>query len=347
MTGTGGGPSPDDRSDRPQDPVPAPPAPVEPMPPAPEQGTSQYGAPQYGTTQYGAPKPGVIPLRPLGLGEILDGAITAMRTYPKQMLGVSAIVSAISNLLIFGLILYLVNGTGLLYGNLPPLATEEDIAFENLRITLILAIPSVVITVLAGMFLSGVLTIVMGKAVLGQPITTGEAWRRLRPRFGALIGLSLLYTLIVLAGSLALVIPGVWLYVLFSLASTALILEGTGLGKAFGRSKDLVRGAWWRTFGILVLAGVIGTVVGYIVEIPFNLANGGLNQVTGTGPAPSFEVAMLLTAVAGIIAQTFTLPFSSGVTTLIYLDRRMRREGLDIELARQAGVAPPPPAQGW
>ena len=56
-----------------------------------------YGpAPVYGPRPgYGAgarPRPGIVPLRPLGLGEILDGAFQAIRTNPRTMLGVSALV---------------------------------------------------------------------------------------------------------------------------------------------------------------------------------------------------------------------------------------------------------------
>src|SRR5687767_4983300 len=45
------------------------------------------------------PKPGVIPLRPLGVGEILDGAISSIRRDPRVMLGVSALVVIASTLL--------------------------------------------------------------------------------------------------------------------------------------------------------------------------------------------------------------------------------------------------------
>jgi hypothetical protein len=338
--------APDGRPDKPQDPQPNQPPPDQPpldQPPL-DQPPRAYPPPP---PLYHAPKPGVIPLRPLGLSEILDGAITTMRTYPKQMLGVSAIVSTIANLLTTGVLLVIINGTNLLYAELPQRATEADIAVENLRITLILAAPSLVITILARMFLSGLLTIVIGKAVLGQPVSTGEAWRHIRPRFGALIGVSLLYTLMVWVAVFAFVIPGVWLYVMFSLASTALILEGAKVGRSFGRSRLLVRGAWWRTFGILLLAALIAGILNYIIQIPFNLIGGGLNAITGTGPQPDIAVVLLLTAIGAIIAETFTLPFSSGVTTLLYVDRRMRREGMDIELARQAGTTPPPTPTAW
>ncbi|MFC0113425.1 hypothetical protein [Kibdelosporangium aridum] len=329
MTESGGWSSPDDQSRRPQDP-PAGQQPPYPMPPPPQQ----WGPPP-------AAKPGVIPLRPLGLGEILDGAIAAIRSYPKQMLGVSALVSTISNLLLVGVMFFMIYQTDWLYTTLPLSADEGDRAIAELQATLILTIPSIVITMLVGTFLNGVLTVVMGKAVLGQPVTVGEAWNHIKPRFGALLGLSVLYTLIVIVGTVLLVIPGIWLYVLLSLASTALILEGATVGKAFGRSRLLVTGAWWRTCGILLLAVIMASLLAQIVQIPLVLAGGGLNAATGGGFEPNNDLMLLLTALAGIIAETITRPFTSGVTTLIYIDRRMRREGMDIELARQAGVTPP------
>jgi hypothetical protein len=48
--------------------------------------------------------------------------------------------------------------------------------------------------------------------------------------------------------------------------------------------------------------------------------------------------------VGSVIAQTITTPFIALVTVLVYIDQRMRKEGMDIELARAAGVTPP---QSW
>ncbi|ALG07396.1 hypothetical protein [Kibdelosporangium phytohabitans] len=344
MTENEGWSSPDDKSGRSQDPAPGPQQPYQQQPyprqPHPQQPYPAAPPPQWGPR---AAKPGVIPLRPLGLGEILDGAISAIRAYPKQMLGMSAIAATISNLLGIGLMIFIVNETTLLHSDLPLTASEADRAVDDLQRVLTLTAPTTIITVLIAMVVNGVLTVVMGKAVLGQPITVGEAWSHIRPRFFALLGLSVLYTLIVAAGTIAFVIPGIWLYILFGLSSTALILEGAKVGTALTRSRRLVSGAWWRTFGILLLALIMVSLITQIVQIPFSLASGDFYNATGVGLAPDFEVAMLLTAIAGIIAQTITMPFTAGVTTLIYVDRRMRREGMDIELARQAGVSQPPP----
>lgn len=293
----------------------------------------------YGPQQ--APKPGVIPLRPLGLGEILDGAVTTMRTYPKQMLGISVLISAVTNLLVYGITIFLVTQTTVFTPDFTSGMDQADRDLELLRISLLVSIPGLIIGILAGMILNGLLTVVMGKAVLGQPITVSEAWGHVRPRFGALVAVSLLYTLLVTAGAIVFVIPGVWLYILFSLASTALILEGAPVGRSMTRSRVLMRDAWWRTFGILLLTALLTFLLSLIISLPFSLINGDLSSVTGLDP--QYETAYLLTTIGTIITQAITLPLTSGVTTLIYIDRRMRREGMDIELARQAGMTPPQP----
>ena len=37
-----------------------------------------------------------------------------------------------------------------------------------------------------------------------------------------------------------------------------------------------------------------------------------------------------------LLVQAFVIPFTAGVTALLYLDQRMRREGLDVSLYRAA-----------
>ena len=65
----------------------------------PRPGPPGYGQPppgQWPRFSEAAPKPGVIPLRPLGVGEILDGAFASIRRNPKAILGLAAVVMTIS-----------------------------------------------------------------------------------------------------------------------------------------------------------------------------------------------------------------------------------------------------------
>ena len=319
-----------------------------------------------------AAKPGIIPLRPLALGEILDGAITCIRTHPGIMVGLSAVVVTISQLIQLP-ILYLLLRDLSAAESLGPDA-DPGAVFEVFAGSLSALLVSAVITWLAQLVLTGMLTVVVSRAVLGRRIGAGEAWAAVRPRLAALVGLTLLTFLLVLAavlvgllpgllaagagapgalvaillvlGGLAAVVAAIYVYVTLALAPAALVLEKQGVVPSIRRSRRLVHGGWWRVFGVLVLAAIISAVISQIVQLPFGLLGGGL---LGFDPEAAARLpALLASAVGAILAGAITSPFNAGVLVLLYVDQRMRREALDLELARAAGVAgapgPTPPA---
>ncbi|AIJ21122.1 glycerophosphoryl diester phosphodiesterase membrane domain-containing protein [Amycolatopsis methanolica] len=335
MSDTGGWTGPDPK-DRPDDSTPPAGNQMPPAPPPPDAPYQQQGwgpRPGYG-------KPGVIPLRPLTVGEILDGAITTMRRHPALVFGSSAVVAVIGAVLQLLASRYLLPDVQTLQ-NLGPAATDQqiqDAALDVLGDTALITGVAVIITVLTQTFLSGFLTVVIGKAVLGKPVTFAEAMAEAKPRFLPLLGATIVYVLLVAAGSVLCLIPGIWLYTLFGLTTPALVLERAKVGQALSRSRQLVSGSWWRCFGILLLAGVIATVLQYLVDIPFSLSAGGTDVLTGEA-VPAGWGALLLVAVGQVIAQTIVQPFVANTTALLYIDQRMRKEGMDLQLARAAGTA--------
>src|SRR5215472_4965311 len=149
-----------------------------------------------------APKPGVIPLRPLSVGEILDGAFTSIRRNPRATLGIAALLLTASAVITTTLSLILVHYVGTV--NLPTpgqqLTTEQASRLLT-RMAEVLAPTAAVSAVLAFIVdtvLTGLLTVVIGRSVLGHKITAGEAWRIARPRIPALVGATLLIPLILL-----------------------------------------------------------------------------------------------------------------------------------------------------
>ncbi len=326
----------------------------------PQQQPPQYGQQQYG---YNAPpppvqptiKPGVIPLRPLALGEIIDGAVTTMRRYPKLIIGAAAVVAAITQ--IIGLLVQLPFLADLSTALDPNAAPTRDQLISTFASALGGTMIGVVLQLVGTVFLSGFITVVVGHAVLGRQVTFAQAWEEFKPRLLPLLGATLLYGLLIMAAPVVLGLLGVlansgwalalglfvafllavWLWVLFSLVTPALVLERCGVGTAFGRSRKLVTGAWWRTFGILLVAGLIGAVITWIISLPFELLG---RATTGFDADPAALLSagyLVLITLGAIIASTIALPFSSAVSVLVYVDRRMRSEGMDIELQRAAG----------
>jgi hypothetical protein len=305
------------------------------------------GGPQArGWTPFGLGKPGVIALRPLNVGDILDGAITAIRRYPLLTLAPGAVISVIAAALNFVLQRLVLDNLQQL-ADIGPGATAQEAQsalFGALGNLLLLALPGQAITTLLLVVTTGFMSVVMGRAALGRPVTFGSAFSELRPRILPLLGLAFAYAVVTTIGAALCVIPGVIAYVFWALASPALVLERGTFGQALNRSRTLVSGAFWRVFGILLLAGVIQYFLRNIVQLPFLAMTGQFQQLFN--PRADHVVSngdLLLQGVGEVVAGTITTPFVALVTVIIYLDQRMRREGMDIELARAAGVTPPQP----
>ncbi|MFJ5030779.1 glycerophosphoryl diester phosphodiesterase membrane domain-containing protein [Streptomyces sp. NPDC088560] len=372
------------------DPHQAPPPP----PPGPGWGGQQPGTPGPGgygggyagpPTGYGAPggygawgggwggpppaaKPGVIPLRPLGVGEILDGAVSTMRTYWRTVLGISLTVALVMNVSMVLLQGFVLNDVQTTVSD--PNATPSE-ALHALRDTMIGTGVLSVIRTAAMLIATALLTTITSRAVLGRPVTTRESWRDARPQILKLLGLLILLALIFVGAIFAGALPGllvliagggdnagaallalgflggtvigVWLLIRYYLAAPALMLERQGVVKSLKRSAKLVRGSWWRIFGIMLLTLLITLIVSAVVTIPFTLigaaASGdGMNDLLGANGGHIGWTTLIVQGIGALVGATLTLPISAGVTVLLYIDQRIRREALDLELARAAGV---------
>jgi len=136
-------------------------------------------------------------------------------------------------------------------------------------------------------------------------------------------------------GAIAIVtIPVViWVLIRWSVAIPALFAEGIGPVKALGRSWNLVRDNWWRTLGILIIVGIMVS----LIQTALGALFGGIAALL---PGLSDDIrAGLLTTVSTLV-DALVGAIQPIAITMLYLDLRVRKEGLDLDqLARQA--APP------
>jgi hypothetical protein len=322
-----------------------PPQPPQQPPPPPQQQpppiAGGWGAPPpQQAWGWGAPlppenKPGIIPLRPLAVGEVLDGVFSTIRRYPRLVLGMAAVVAAfqaVLSVLIPGLL-------GAFSFSFDPGAAESvDASLQVFQ--LISQGLGYVVSAVLGALLAGAMIVIVGEAVLGRPVTGRAVWDRVRPRFWPLIGCSLIVGIVPAIGLVFCIAPGAWLWAAWALATPALILEGLGPIQSIRRSFRLVKGAWWRTFFIRLLATLISGVVAGVIAIPFAAVGAlisGFSAFDGTsGPPISF---IALYALGTALAATITLPLGAGVQGLLYVDRRIRAEALDVRLAEAAAAS--------
>ncbi|MFI8852178.1 hypothetical protein ACIGW3_18610 [Streptomyces sp. NPDC053499] len=314
-----------------------------------------------------AAKPGVIPLRPLGVGEILDGSVSAMRAHWRTALGISLAVAVLTELVSVITLRFWFGDTS----ELEALANNDNPTSEDLNNALSGTLGTVGVTGVVGMLGSviatALLTVVVSRAVLGRQVTLGEAWRDARPQLLRLFGLLILIPLLVCLVLTACLLPGIlvavagsvgpavlllffgllggialtaWVWVQLCLAPPALMLEKQGLFASMRRSVKLVRGSWWRILGIQLLALLLVIAISLVLSVPATaisaLVSGG-DTLTDPAAATGWT-SLIISGIGSVLASTVSLPLSAGITALLYLDQRIRREALDLELARAAGV---------
>ncbi|MET8408275.1 hypothetical protein ABZV34_09250 [Streptomyces sp. NPDC005195] len=316
-----------------------------------------------------AAKPGVIPLRPLGVGEILDGAVSTMRTYWRTVLGISLTVAVVTQIAVILLQGFFLNDNADTDALNDPSATVGELS-HALGSALLSSGIVLLITLLGTIVATALLTSVTSRAVLGKPVTATEAWRDARPQLLRLFGLTFLLPLLACAiiavgalpgviiafagasgagaalavlGGLGAAVVALWLMIRFSLASPALMLEKQGVLTSMSRSAKLVRGSWWRIFGIQLLATIIANIVASIVVIPFAilaaaLSGNGISGFLNSGSGSLGWTFLVISGIGSVIGSMLTFPITAGVTVLLYIDQRIRREALDLDLARAAGV---------
>ncbi len=293
---------------------------------------------------YGQVKPGIVPIRPLGVGDIIGGAFSLIRFNPQATVGFTLIVALVAGLLSFGVgaLLDLFSPTGVI---------------GALGITSVSLLTGVISSFLVGL-LMGPLTIVTVEAVKGNKISPQGAWQIFHPNVWKY---ALYYLLVFVAGVVASVLvilfgtallsasDSGWTVAIFLLMILAFILgmvyvyiklivampivanEGVGPIGAITRSWKLTNGFFWRIFGTFLLTTIIIQFLAAVVTVPIGLITGVGGLITGTRAGVSGAM-MVGDLIVQIISLLISAPLSAALVALIYVNQRIRKEGFDIEI---------------
>jgi hypothetical protein len=301
----------------------------------------------------------------LSLSDIFNGAVAYIRANPKATLGLTTIVVVAAQLLA----LVLSVGPLAVSGELDPTLSGEEASTGVLLGSSASSIAGAVATGLSAILLSGMLTVVVGRAVFGSSITISEAWQRLRPRLWALIGFTVLEVIgaVVLVAVVVFIIVGValaangaaavvlgiplalagiagliYLGTMLSFAPSIIVLERLEIFPAIARSFKLVHNDFWRVFGIRLLGLIVAQLIAGAVSVPFSF--GGQILLVAASSTLTAITALVLLSIGGALSQIITAPFSAGVVVLLYADRRIRAEAFDLVLQTGAAFGPAAPA---
>ncbi len=97
--------------------------------------------------------------------------------------------------------------------------------------------------------------------------SVGQLFRSVAPIVLPLIGLSILLGIGVAIGFILIIIPGLFLLTIWSVAAPSFVIERKGVFAAFGRSRELVRGHGWQVFGVILVVFALSIVVSIITAI--------------------------------------------------------------------------------
>ena len=309
-------------------------------------------------------RPGIIPLRPLTLGEIWSGVFAAVRGNPGATLGLALVTTAAVLVPATALALWLA-GQDLRLGVI--FETDPDLASDPfLNATVASYLPALAMFI-ASILLPVFIALVIGHAVQGQKVTLAQTWQQSRGRILTAVATTFLVIamfvalvvalIIVLVGLwatdstglaaggtvvaiIAAVTGGIYLWVKVGFAVTIVVLEGAGARRSIARSWRLTRGRpFWRIFGIRLLTSIVATIAGSIVGTPIGL----IALFAAGSPESTFIWLLPLSqAVSALVQGVLVTPFVSGVDSLLYVDQRIRREGLDVMLMQHLHPSPGP-----
>ena len=324
------------------------------LPPGPPYGQPQYIAP---------PKPGVIPLRPLQFGEILDGSFQTIRRNAASMFGSALLVQALGAVFTGVISLVMLQMTV----SLESVDSRAEFTEAMGPIFAIMA-GALGVTLLLGFLgsvLQGVLAVPVARSVLNRRTSFKQMWKlagkRILPLLGvaglltiggilawaAVVGIAVLLLTAMGPGALLIVLPlglgsivvFVWIALKLMLSPAVIVVEQTGVYDGLLRSWQLTRNNWWRIFGITLVVTLMLGIIAQVVQIPASLAAAFISETVAPHPDAETTTSMLvittvITAAIQALVGSVTFAFQSSVSALIYMDLRMRRDGLDVELMR-------------
>jgi hypothetical protein len=276
-------------------------------------------------------------LRPLGIGEILDvgikiytrNALTLFKIVVFVVLPAQIVVNAVET---SALPKGVTESSGGFFGPDFRSTRTSTVSNHQLEVFLVGYVLALLIGWIASQLAQAGCFRAVADAYLGEEVGWRSSLRYAMRRLPALVVLSIASTVLIGIGTLFCFIPGIYLFAAFYVAVPALLVEGSGPFRSLGRSRELVQGRWWGTFGVAVVGYVLVSIVtfaitGLIVGLAF--ANPDRNTVTG----------FALNTFAATLASMLSTPAAAAFATVLYIDLRVRKEGFDLLLlARRLGV---------
>jgi hypothetical protein len=303
---------------------PAPWAPLEPAPTAapaaPRPAPLPWESPYSGPPKAGDTRTGPLPLHPMTLSDILDGAFKLLKANWRTLLLITAAFVVPLNLISAFVQRNLYSGRSFFDAVTNPTVQSSTADSSNAR----LVVTGVVALVglLIAPFVAGAISKVVAASYLGGEETVGSALRATGRKTGSLLGAWFLVHVLELIGGALCLLPGLLFMALFVAVAPAIVIEDLGPIRGMRRSWRLTAPRLFPVLGVALVAGLLASAVG-----------------NALGAVPTFVALLVglkyawpLLAAGSILSALITTPFVAIVATLLYFDGRIRQEGFDLQV---------------
>ncbi len=272
-------------------------------------------------------------LRPMGVGDILDETFRLYRANFVLFLSIVAVLEVPAQIIATLISLAAPQPLQVVPGQSLTQDQTNQLISTNLSSISFTSIGSLIAS-FASVVIAAALAWAVSNRYLGRTVTVGEAYRAVTGRIGTLVVAALWVG--VRLGLMAITVIGIPFAIYFgvswALLSQTIVLEGNSIGGASQRSRELVRGYWWKTLGLFLVVLLLIAIVGGIV--------GGVFVAVVSGA--DYETKRIVTGVAQLIVGVLLTPIQIVATTLLFYDLKIRKEAFDLEaMVQQAGASAP------
>lgn len=247
--------------------------------------------------------------RSVSIGRIFSRAFGTIGSNPVATLGIAFLFGALPSLLLT----YAAQAAG-----------PDTFAILGVGASIAFGLFSILIAIVLAMITQGALVRATTAYSEGRKASLGEsAMAGLRVALPLFL-LGLVSAIAIALGFLLLLVPGIMLYVMWSVAAPSLVEERLGPIEALGRSSDLTRGARWKIFGLTLVVVVLYWMFSALVAMLSITFYGGLDSFAASAAGGSLPIGYLL--VNGI-AGTLTSAVWGVIQTSLYVELRDWKDG--------------------
>jgi hypothetical protein len=252
-------------------------------------------------------------LRPLTTGELLDRTFSLYRSHFGLFVGIFAVPY---------LAVLAYQCVGLIFQSPNP-------RLSNLLMSAVWGLGAWLLTMAVSAASQAATVVAVSNLHLDRPATIADSFSRVKSEVFGVMGLSLLIGMAAGIALIALIVPGVLLFIMWSLAVPVKVLENKGVSDSMSRSMDLTKGSRGRIFVIWILFAVLSIGMSWLVQWPIVAAAGVSSRGAMIRATMMWQV---ISQTAGFISQVLVGPLITIALSLVYYDQRVRKEAFDLQL---------------